>query len=83
MAEALTYTLAWALFASSTIGLGLHLQKPAVSKAGIGVMILALLKFFLSDIWQLELIYRILGAFGLAILLITASYWYQKKQPSR
>ena len=43
-------------------------------------MSLALLKFFLSDIWQLQAIYRILGLFGLAVLLIVASFWYQKKQ---
>lgn len=83
VAEAITYTLAWALFATGTIGIGLKWQKSAVSKVGIGVMGLALFKFFVSDIWQLELLYRILGAFGLAIVLITASFWYQKKQSVR
>ncbi len=83
VAEALTYTLAWAFFGISTIWIGLRTQKSVVAKVGIGVMSLALLKFFLSDIWQLELLYRILGAFGLAILLITTSYWYQKRQPTR
>ena len=43
----------------------------------------ALFKFFLSDIWQLEALYRILGLFGLAILLIAASFWYQKKQKAQ
>ena len=83
LAQALTYTLAWGLFALGTIGLGLYLQKSPVSKAGIGVMMLALGKFFLSDIWQLEALYRILGLFGLAVLLIVASFWYQKKQKVR
>ena len=80
VAQALTYTLAWGLFAFCTMGLGLRLQKSTVSKIGVGVMSLALLKFFLSDIWQLQAIYRILGLFGLAVLLIVASFWYQKKQ---
>jgi uncharacterized membrane protein len=80
VAQALTYTLAWGLFAFCTMGLGLRLQKSAVSKVGVGVMSLALLKFFLSDIWQLQAIYRILGLFGLAVMLIAASLWYQKKQ---
>ena len=80
VAQALTYTLAWALFALATIGIGLRRQKPLVSKIGIGIMGLTLLKFFLSDFWQLQSMYRILGLFGLAILLIVASVWYQKKR---
>ncbi len=83
VAEALTYTLGWALFGITTISIGLRNKKSVVANVGIGIMSLALLKFFLSDIWQLEIIYRILGAFGLAILLITASFWYQKKQTIR
>ncbi len=80
LAQALTYTLAWGLFGFCTIGLGLRLQKSVVSKVGVGIMGLTLAKFFLSDIWQLQALYRILGLFGLAVLLIVASFWYQKKQ---
>ena len=80
LAQALTYTLAWGLFGFCTIGLGLRLQKSMVSKVGVGIMGLTLAKFFLSDIWQLQALYRILGLFGLAVLLIVASFWYQKKQ---
>lgn len=80
LAQALTYTLGWGLFGFCTIGLGLRLQKSVVSKVGAGIMALTLGKFFLSDIWQLQSLYRILGLFGLAVLLIVASFWYQKKQ---
>lgn len=80
LAQALTYTLAWGLFGFCTIGLGLRLQKNVVSKVGAGIMLLTLIKFFLSDIWQLESLYRILGLFGLAVLLMVASFWYQRKQ---
>ncbi len=80
LAEALTYTLAWALFGSAVIGLGLFKNKPVVSKIGIGIMVLPLIKFLCSDIWQLELLYRILGSFALAIILIFVSFWYQKRQ---
>lgn len=83
LAEALTYTLAWALFGSAVIGLGLFKEKSTISKVGIGIMILPLLKFLLSDIWQLELLYRILGSFALAIILILVSFWYQKRQKIR
>lgn len=80
LAEALTYTLAWALFGGVCIGLGLFLEKPAAAKAGVGIIILALVKFFLSDIWRLEALYRIIGLFGLAVILIGASFYYQRKR---
>lgn len=80
LAEALTYTLAWALFGFAVIGLGLLKEKNIISKIGIGIMVLPLAKFLLSDIWQLELLYRILGSFALAVILIFVSFWYQKRQ---
>ena len=80
LAEALAYTLGWALFGGACIGLGLFGSKSAVSKAGVGLISLALIKFFLSDIWRLEALYRIIGLFALAVILIGASFYYQRKR---
>lgn len=80
LAEALAYTLGWALFGGACIALGLSRGKNALSKAGAGVITLALIKFFLSDIWRLEALYRIIGLFALAIILIGASFYYQRKR---
>lgn len=80
LAEALAYTLGWALFGGACTALGLSLGKNALSKVGVGVIMLALIKFFLSDIWQLEALYRIIGLFALAIILIAASFYYQRKR---
>lgn len=80
LAEALAYTLGWALFGGACIALGLSGGKNALSKAGAGVITLALIKFFLSDIWRLEALYRIIGLFALAIILIAASFYYQRKR---
>ncbi|MBO5012251.1 MAG: DUF2339 domain-containing protein [Elusimicrobiaceae bacterium] len=80
LAEALAYTLGWALFGGACIALGLSGGKNALSKAGAGVITLALIKFFLSDIWRLEALYRIIGLFALAIILIGASFYYQRKR---
>lgn len=80
LAEALAYTLGWALFGGACIALGLSGGKNALSKAGAGIISLALIKFFLSDIWQLEALYRIIGLFALAIILIGASFYYQRKR---
>ncbi|MCR5504401.1 MAG: DUF2339 domain-containing protein [Elusimicrobiaceae bacterium] len=80
LAEALTYTLAWALYGLIAMSIGLLLQKKAVLKTGIWVMALPLAKFLLSDMWLLELKYRIFGSLALAIMLISISFWYQKRQ---
>lgn len=80
LAEALAYTLGWALFGGACTALGLSLGKNALSKTGAGIISLALIKFFLSDIWQLEALYRIVGLFALAIILIAASFYYQRKR---
>lgn len=80
LAESLAYTLGWASFGGTCIGIGLFCSKSAVNKAGAGIISLALVKFFLSDIWQLEALYRIIGLFALAIILIGASFYYQRKR---
>lgn len=80
LAEALAYTLGWALFGGACIAIGLSYGKNALSKAGAGIISLTLLKFFLSDIWQLEALYRIIGLFALAIILIGASFYYQRRR---
>lgn len=80
LAEALAYTLGWALFGGACITLGLSYGKNALSQAGAGIILLSLLKFFLSDIWQLEALYRIIGLFALAFILIGASFYYQRKR---
>lgn len=80
LAEALAYTLGWALFGGACMGLGVFYNKTTLSKVGAGVVGLAIVKFFLSDIWQLEALYRIIGLFALAFILIAASFYYQKKR---
>lgn len=80
LAEALAYTLGWALFGGACMVLGFVRNKTTLSKVGMGIIGLALVKFFLSDIWQLEALYRIIGLFALALILIAASFYYQRKR---
>ncbi len=78
LARDMTYSIAWSLFALILLLIGMQRQLPAVRYAGIGLLFVTLLKLFLHDLSQLDQLYRI-GAFVVvAIVLIGASYLYQR-----
>ena len=76
-APAITYTLGWTIFGAICIFLGLNKKGSAVSKVGTALVCFSLLKLFLSDIWTLGGMYRIVGLFGIAVVLIAISFAYQ------
>ncbi len=78
LARDMTYSIAWSLFALGLLLVGMHRQLPAVRYAGIGLLVVTLVKLFVHDLAQLDQLYRI-GAFvAVAVVLIGASYLYQR-----
>jgi uncharacterized membrane protein len=77
-ARDMTYSIAWSLFALTLLIVGVKKESAPVRYAGLGLMGITLLKLFLHDLTQLDALFRI-GAFvGVAIILITASWLYQR-----
>jgi len=77
-ARDMTYSIAWSLFALALLVIGVKRDVPAVRYAGLALMGATLLKLFLHDLTRLDALFRI-GAFvGVAIILIFASWMYQK-----
>ncbi|MEO7723345.1 MAG: DUF2339 domain-containing protein [Chthoniobacterales bacterium] len=77
-ARDMTYSIAWALFALGLIVIGMRLKHPAARYAGLGLVAITLAKLFLHDLSDLNELYRI-GAFvGVAVILIAASFIYQR-----
>lgn len=76
--SAITYTVAWSIFGAGCIFLGLYKQVPFVRKVGLVLIGAALFKLFLFDIWLLETLYRIIGLFGVAAVLMWVSFVYQR-----
>ncbi len=74
----MTYSIAWALFALGLILVGMHRQLAPVRYAGIGLFVATLVKLFLHDLAELDQLYRIGAFIAVAILLIGASYLYQR-----
>lgn len=77
-ARDMTYSIAWALFALGLIVIGMRIKQRAARYAGVGLLGITLAKLFLHDLNDLDELYRI-GAFvGVALILIAASFIYQR-----
>jgi uncharacterized membrane protein len=77
-ARDMTYSIAWALFALALIVIGMRIKQRVVRYAGVLLLGVTLAKLFLHDLSDLGELYRI-GAFvGVAIILIAASFIYQR-----
>jgi uncharacterized membrane protein len=77
-ARDMTYSIAWALFALALIIAGMKMKLRAARYAGVALLVVTLGKLFLHDLSDLSELYRI-GAFvGVAVILIAASFIYQR-----
>jgi uncharacterized membrane protein len=77
-ARDMTYSIAWALFAFTLLLVGMKQGTRWVRYAGVGLILITLLKLFLHDLSSLSQLYRIGAFIGVAIVLIVASFVYQR-----
>ena len=78
LAEDLTYTLAWALFAIALFVAGIVRPNQPVRIAGILLLLIAVLKGFVHDLAQLGGLYRVGSFAGLAVCLALMAVLIQK-----
>jgi uncharacterized membrane protein len=85
-ARDMTYSIAWALYAFALLLIGMRQQTRWVRYSGVALLVVTLAKLFLHDLSSLSQLYRIGAFIGVAIILIVASFVYQRflvpKQPS-
>ena len=74
----MTYSIAWALFALVLLGAGFWKQLKAARFAGLGLLVVTLLKLFIHDLGRLEQIYRIGAFLGVGVIALLASFLYQR-----
>lgn len=77
-ARDMTYSIAWALFAFALLIVGMKKRVKAVRYAGLALLLVTLLKLFLHDLANLGQLYRIGAFIGVALILIIASFVYQR-----
>lgn len=83
LAQDLTYTLGWALFAIGLLVAGLVTGHRAARVAAIGLLLVSALKGFLRDLMKLGGLYRIGSLVGLAVALALVAILLQKFVLSR
>ncbi|HEX8490463.1 MAG TPA: DUF2339 domain-containing protein, partial [Chthoniobacterales bacterium] len=77
-ARDMTYSIAWALYAFALILIGMRQETRWVRYSGLALLVVTLAKLFLHDLLNLGPLYRIGAFIGLAIILIVASFVYQR-----
>jgi uncharacterized membrane protein len=78
----MTCSIAWALFALALLIAGIAKKIRAARYASMALLVVTLGKLFFHDLKQLGQLQRI-GAFvGVAVILLAASFLYQKFVPS-
>jgi len=78
IAESYAYSAVWLAFALALFVAGLRLARQYVRYAGLGVMVLVVLKVFLWDMSNLEGLYRIASFVGLGLCLVGIGWLYQR-----
>jgi uncharacterized membrane protein len=85
-ARDMTYSIAWALFALGLLIIGVWKNNPVPRYASLGLLGITLIKLFLHDLAHLDAIYRIGAFLGVAVVLLLASFTYQRflaREPER
>ncbi len=84
VAESYAYSAVWLVSALALFVAGIRLGRQYIRYAGLAVMVLVVLKVFLSDMSDLEGLYRIASFVGLGLCLVGIGWLYQRfvQQPA-
>jgi len=78
LAQNMSYSIAWAIFALAMLVWGIFGNLPAARYASVALLLITIGKLFMHDIAHLDALYRIAAFLAVAIVLILASYLYQR-----
>lgn len=78
LAQELTYTIGWALFAIGMLVAGIALHTRAARVAALILLLVTILKCFLHDLARLGGLYRVGSLLGLALSLVIVGVLLQK-----
>lgn len=78
VAQDLTISIAWSLFALGLIATGFDIRSSRVRMAGLALLGITLLKVVCYDISSLGQLYRVGALVGLAAIVLISSFLYQK-----
>jgi uncharacterized membrane protein len=70
-----------ALYALMLVMLGVVTKTSINRVLGLGLMSLVVIKLYLSDVWELGYLFKIVAFIGLGVLLLIVSYLYSRFRP--
>jgi hypothetical protein len=80
-ARELTISMTWAIYAMGLITIGFRRQLAALRYLALGIFGVTVAKMFAIDLPQLEGVYRISGFLVMGLVLLAASFLYQRYRP--
>jgi len=78
LAQDMTYTLGWAVFAVILLAVGIAIAARPARIAALGLLVVTILKCFLHDLGRLGGLYRVISFVGLAVCLALVALALQK-----
>lgn len=76
--ESITLSLFWLAYGIMLVLIGILIKSRAIRIGGMILLILAMLKLFFYDLWNLGTLYRIISSMSLGVILLLISFIYQK-----
>lgn len=73
-------TASWAVLALGVFATGFVLRERMYRWLGLGILAVAVARVFISDVWKLDPLYRILSFMALGIVLLALGFIYNKYQ---
>lgn len=73
-------TASWAVLALGVFVAGFVLRERMYRWLGLGILAVAVARVFISDVWKLDPLYRILSFMALGIVLLALGFIYNKYQ---
>jgi uncharacterized membrane protein len=77
-AEYYAYSVVWLAFAFALLAAGLWRRQPALRHGALAVLLVTVLKVFLSDMAGLHGLYRVASFLGLGLSLVAIGWIYQR-----
>lgn len=76
--SSITLSIFWLFYAIILLAVGIAGKYKGVRVGGLMLLILAILKLFFIDLWNLGTLYRIISSISLGVVLMSISFVYQK-----
>ncbi len=77
-ADGILITASWSLLATAVLAVGFAIRERTYRHAGLGILLCALARLVLIDVWQFDTLTRILSFITLGAVLLLTGFFYNR-----